>query len=149
MIQEFEDHVKKLRQSYVNATLSQRISVARQRMDNTDCGPNRLCTTFGALEAMARAVLLERMIKNSHPNLKAYEKIRLWNATKLIESICAEQGISATDFFGQDWEVIQCAEKYRNLLTHEATFLREDYSSQLIGACQRGINKIEQDWLSL
>lgn len=148
MIQEFKDHVEKLRLSYVNATLSQRVSVARQRMDNPDCGPNRLCTTFGALEAMARVVLQELLIQKSLPKLKAYKKIKLWNATKIIENICTEKAILPTDFFGQDWELIRCAEAYRNLLTHEATFLREDYSSRLIEACQRALEKIEQEWIS-
>ena len=148
MIPEFKDHVKKLRQAYVDATLSQRIAIARQRIDDPDCGPNRLCNTFSALEAMARAVLLELKINNGLPNSKAYEKIKMWNAAKLIESICAEKGVSPTDFFGQDWELIQYAEKYRNLLTHEATFLRQGYSSCLIEACQRALTKIEQEWLS-
>ncbi len=71
MILEFEKHVKKLRQAYIGATLSQRISVTRERIDNPDCGPNRLCNTFNALEAMARAVLLDLKIKNGQPNVFA------------------------------------------------------------------------------
>ena len=74
MIQEFEDHVKKLRQFYVDASMSQRIEIARQRTTYPDCGPNILCNTIGALEALARAVLLEIKIRKGQPrNLSTHE----------------------------------------------------------------------------
>ena len=115
MIQEFEDHLTKLRQAYVNATLSQRISVARQRIDNPDCGPNRLCNTFGALEALARAVLMDIKIRKGQSPMEAYGEIKMRNTTPLLSEICNEKNISPTDFFGPDWELIEYAEKYRNL----------------------------------
>lgn len=148
MIQEYEDHLKKLRQLYIDGTLSQRIAIVRQRVMNPNCGPNQLCNTLGALEAIARAILLDLKINEGQTKVEAYKKIKLSNATKLIEGICAAKGISPTDVFGQDWELIQYAEKYRNLLTHEGTFLREGYSSQLIEACNRAINTIEQEWIN-
>lgn len=149
MIQEFEDHVKKLRQSYVDASMSQRIEIARQRTTYPDCGPNVLCNTIGALEALARAVLLEIKISKDQPKMEAYGEIKMKNTTTLLSEICNEKNISQTDFFGPDWELIEYAEKYRNLLTHEAAFLREGYSSRLIGACQRAFKKIEQEWITV
>ena len=147
MIQEFEDHVKKLRQFYVDASMSQRIEIARQRTTYPDCGPNILCNTIGALEALARAVLLEIKIRKGQPQMEAYRDIKKQNTTQLLSEICNEKSVSSTDFFGPDWELIEYAQRYRNLLTHEATFLREGYSSRLIGACQRVFRKIEQEWV--
>ena len=146
MIHEYEDHLKRLRQAYVDATLSQRIAIAQQRIDNLECGPNQLCNTLGALEAIARAILLDLKIANGQPQLKAYAEIKMLNTTNLIKRICREKRISPRAMFGQEWELIIYAEQYRNLLMHEGTYLRGSYSTRFIEACKRVIDKIKQDW---
>ena len=146
MIQEYENHLKSLRQTYVDASLSQRISIAQQRIDNPDCGPNQLCNTLSALEAIVRAILLDLIIASGQTPLDAYAEIKMSNTTTSIKRLCREKGISPKDMFRQDWDLIIYAERYRNLLIHEGAYLRESYSARFIEACKRVIEKIKQDW---
>jgi uncharacterized protein YutE (UPF0331/DUF86 family) len=45
-------------------------------------------------------------------------------------------------FGTEDWELFNNAVQFRNLLVHEATFLRAEYTNQLIPACKSVLNKL-------
>jgi hypothetical protein len=66
----------------------------------------------------------------------AYDAIRNYNACKLVkECIHRYHSCSPSNLISDDvWATFYHAIKYRNLLIHECTFLKQDYSKQLIKA---------------
>lgn len=144
MIKEFDEHLEKLRSSYINATFTQRCSIARQRLDNPDCMPNQLCNNAAALEAVARALAIELLVKKGHTVEEAYKKVVYKTTTQIIKQfICPELDKTPEELIGDSWPFIEYVEKYRNLLTHEGTYLRSEYAEELIEVCQLAIEKLE------
>lgn len=76
-----------------------------------------------------------------------YEGIRRPNPVLLVKRIAKLRGTTPESIFGEtDWITFTWAVEYRNLLIHEATFLRQDheYGGNLIESTQRVFVKLEQ-----
>ncbi len=137
-----ESHEAELRRTYVAASPAYRWSVIEQRMSNPDAGPNLLVVRVAAVEALARSVALHTIYPN--PTEADYAALKFKRCRVLLEDVAlAKCGSSAAQIFGlADVETLQCAEKYRDLLVHECTFLRQGYSADLISACDRILQKL-------
>ncbi len=69
--------------------------------------------------------------------ISAYKKVRNKTPVELIEDICCTIGKEPEDIFSRDsWEEFEWAVKYRNLIVHECTSLRQGYCDSLISACE-------------
>lgn len=137
MIQEFEDHLLELRHLYKEATFKQRYHVACQRIETPDCWPNQLCNHVSALEGVARALAMDYLIKTGSGLDEAYAQVAYKPVTQIIEQvICRKAKKTPQELLRDRWEDLQYAEKYRNLLIHESTFLRQDYAARLVDACK-------------
>lgn len=145
----FEDCEKleaKLRENYINFTPEQRISVISQRLENTDSRPNFLVTLVSAVEALARSILLDLATSDGKQKNDTYKRIKRKRARYLIESICAHESVNSdtTGVFGKEhFENLKCAEKYRDLLVHEATYLAQGISTELIDSTQKIYSTLE------
>lgn len=146
MIAEFEEHLQSLRQMYVKATVRQRFQVAHDRVANPACGSNRLCIVLSAIEGVARSILHDQLLAQGMASPDAYREIRYCSVIQLVNKIYSNRGTAAEDVFGQDLELLDYAMQYRNLLIHEAAFMRQGYSEQLIAACRRVFERLEQDF---
>jgi len=132
----YDKHLEDLRELYIKATPSQRLKVALDRMNFPECGPNKLIQAVSAVEGLSRALLLNAKVTGGESIDLAYNEIRRYNAKRLVkEYICRYHGSNPTDFISNDVWITFChAIKYRNLLIHECTFLRHNYSKQLVDA---------------
>lgn len=145
MIKEFDDHLLNLRNSYINATFTQRCAIARQRIEDPECMPNQLCNNSAALEAVARSLAIDLLTKKGQTVDEAYKELAYKTTTQIIKQfICTETSKTPGELLGDTWELIEYVEKYRNLLSHEGTYLRSGYADQLVNACQVAITKLER-----
>ena len=132
---------------YVNATPSQRVHVALQRINNFDCGPNKLIVKVSVVESLARSALFNIYIhqEKKKSKLRVYEEIKHDNGPTLLEKFCKEYKSEPWKMFGKDnWLKFIWATKYRDLLIHESTFLREGISSPLIQSTDNVLDKLQK-----
>jgi len=73
-----------------------------------------------------------------------YPKYKRKGAEELIEQFLAARGLPpANDFFGEDiWGQFHYAVEYRNVLSHECTYLGQDRSPALIESCEAILHKL-------
>lgn len=130
------DHEQKLRDEYLKATPRQRLEIALQRMRFPDCGPNRLVQVVSAVEGLARSLVVNARVTKGETAEAAYDNVRGANATTLVRDVLAlNKRPEAPVAFGTEvWEMFELAVKYRNLLIHECTFIRQSCSDPLISA---------------
>lgn len=136
--------LKKLRDSYITAYPRQRLHVIRQRLEDHHFGPNRLVTSVSAVEAYARSLALHRRAKTRADLKTHYPKYRDTPPKALISDYLKARGVDdPTSFFGEDnWKLFGYAVEYRNLLTHECTYLGLDVFPSLIEACEAVLDKL-------
>lgn len=132
----FEDHEHQLRAAYLKSTPRQRLEIALHRMRFPDSGPNRLIQVVSAVEGLARSLVVNARVAKGETAEAAYASVRDATATTLVrDALGRHNRPEAPDAFGAEaWETFEHAVKYRNLLIHECTFLRQGYSDRLIGA---------------
>jgi hypothetical protein len=136
--------VKELREAYVNASPLQRYKVALERLQNQNSGPNLLIQHVSAVEGFARSVALDLAVQAGESRERAYDRLRNIGLVPLIREHIAEKiNEDPEDLFGKDeWEVFDIAVQFRNLLVHEATFLRQGYTDELIRVCRTILIKL-------
>lgn len=141
-LSECETHEAELRRQYIKASPSSRWSIIEQRLSYPDARPNLLIARVAAVEALARSIALHS--NNSTPTESDYKVLKHKRCKELLERVAlVKSGIHADQVFGiDDLENLQCAEKYRDLLVHECTFLGQGYSADLISACDRIIERL-------
>jgi len=135
-----------LRGLYVRATLRQRYSVAKARIDNPDHGPNRVVAAIAALEGFTRAVAVKAELESGTPLELAYEKLRWTKPLELLESyvLPALHTTPAEVFDPAMWKLLPEAIEFRNLLVHEATYLHGGTCEQLVDAAVHVLERIAQ-----
>ncbi len=144
MIRKFYYHLIKLRRSYIEASFTQRYHVAKQRVENPACWPNQVCNYVSALEGISRALAIEYLVQDEKGLNVAYAEVARKTAAQIIEQfICPKILKTPQELLGDHWEIVQYAEKYRNLLIHESTFLRQGYAVQLVDGCKEAMKKLE------
>jgi len=136
--------LEELRQIYVKATPRQRFQVALQRLDYKDSGPNQLIQHVSAVEGFARSVALDLERKSGTPVEQAYNRLRNVGPVALIRDHISPTVQTAPEvlFGSEDWELFDVAVQFRHLLVHEATFLGQRYSNQLIPVCRKVLDKL-------
>lgn len=144
MSEELDTHRTELRKIYVNSSPRQRLRVALQRISNTDHEPNLLVTRVSAVEAVARSLLVHQLATSETTALTFYDIFRNTGPTALVEAYrLAKNGVPAVEVIGADqWELFGQAVSYRNLLVHECTYLGQDKTPALIGACKAVLNHL-------
>jgi hypothetical protein len=119
---------ERLRADYVNATPKQRLSVIAQRIVDPNAGPNLVVTLVSAVEAFARALVVEQMATEEKVDkLAAYGRVRDAGPAELVGRYLskARPAQKPAEFFGADvWRDFLDAIRYRHLLVHECTYLR-------------------------
>lgn len=142
----YKEHLNKLRDLYIKATPRQRIRVAEDRIKYPSCGPNRLIQTVSAVEGLARTIAIYQRSKTKNDLKKEYKNLKLLGPVKLIEDhICPKIKKTPTTLLGKDtWDKFKYANKYRNLLIHECTFLRQDVSSKMIKVAENTFEKLRE-----
>lgn len=143
---DYMTRLEKLRDSYVVAYPSQRLHVIRQRLDDHHFGPNRLVTSVSAVEAYARCLVLHLRAKKRESLREFYPKYWKKGPKALVAEYAKARGVDdLPSFFGEDnWKLFGYAIEYRNVITHECTYLGLDVFPSLIGACEAVLNKIEE-----
>jgi hypothetical protein len=137
-----EMHEEKLRQMYIATLPAKRWGTIKQRLASPESGPNLLIIYVSAVEALARSIAVH---SSTAPEI-AYKKLKFQRAKDLLE-IVAEKRLqkTASDVFGaQDFESFECAEKYRDLLVHECTSLRQGFTGEMIQVCDRILTRLRK-----
>jgi hypothetical protein len=136
--------LSQIRDAYVSATPRQRLSIARQRLQDHHFGPNRLVTSVSAVEALARCLVQHVNARSKEDLHKSYSRYRNWTATPLVREYLVKRGITdPTAFLEEDnWRLFGYAVQFRNLLVHECTYLGLDKFPSLIAACEVVLEKL-------
>ena len=144
---EIERHLAQLRRQYVEASPRQRLSVAKQRINNPDHDPNRLIAYVSAIEGFARSLCMHQPRRAKQELSKIYAEYERHGPKALIGEYLAAKGLGAPrDHFGADtWALFGYAVDYRNLLAHECTYLGLDRSPRLIDACRKVLQTLAKD----
>jgi hypothetical protein len=148
---EYDEDLATLRKIYVEATPRQRYGIAQQRIANLEHGPNVLVACVSAVEGLARSLAMhvDAQARAKPGTLKSelsavYPKYKWKDAEDLIETYLKAIGQpNPPEYFGlETWELFHYAVEYRNVLTHECTYLGQDRSPALIAACQAILHKL-------
>jgi hypothetical protein len=136
---EIEKHLVDLRRSYVEALPKQRLSIAKQRINNPEHDPNRLIAYVSAVEGFARSLCMHQRGRTKQELSAVYPEYERRGPQALIgEYLSAKSLGTPRDLFGEDtWKLFGYAVDYRNLLAHECTYLGQDRSPTLIDACRK------------
>lgn len=136
---EYEENLAQLRRLYVEATPRQRLHIANQRIQNPAHGPNQLVTSVAAVEGFARSLAMHGHSKSKAGLSEIYPRYRFKGPEDLIEEFLkvGNRGTPASFFNSEDWRLFKFAVQYRNVLTHECTYLGQDTFPELISACYR------------
>lgn len=128
-----------LRAQYVQASLSQRYSVAQDRIANPDLGPAQLINVMSALEGFARALALHAAMRAGQLREDAYRRLRNKGPERLIEEDLRSTYGDRLDHLvaGADLHLLSEAVQYRHVLVHEGTYLNGAKCDVLIGCCKR------------
>lgn len=128
-------HIVFLRKVYVNSHPSGRIQIANQRIRYPNCGPNKIIVRVSAAEGIARSIIINLKQAKGENIKTVYKKYKHKNPDDIIRDICKEFRTGPWKFFGKkNWLDFIWAIKYRNLLIHECTFVRQTISNRLIKA---------------
>ena len=143
---DYVTRLEKLRDNYVVAYPRQRLHVIRQRLDDHHFGPNRLVTAVSAVEAYARCLVLHFRAKRREDLRKSYPKYRDKSPKTLVAEYAKARGVDdLPSYFGEDnWKLFGFAIDYRNVITHECTYLGLDVFPSLIEACEAVLGKLEE-----
>ena len=139
-----EEHLEKLRRLYVEATLRQRLSIARQRLENPHHDANRLVAHVSAVEGFARSLCMHLHARSKNDLSLVYSCYRRKGAEELIAEYLGALNLgSPKKVFGAiTWKMFGFAVQYRNLLAHECTYLGQDLSPRLIDACDKVLDRL-------
>ena len=135
---EYAEELEKIRRNYVTATPRQRLSIIRQRLDDHHYGPNRLVTIVSAVEAFARSLLINHPSKSKAEIKEQYRKFKHSKPEYLVEEFLKLRGQNdPAAFLKEDnWTLFKFAVEYRNMVTHECTYLGLDKFPSLIEGCE-------------
>lgn len=139
-----DDYIKDLRRSYILASPAQRLSVAKQRIENPEHGPNLLVVHVSAIEGFVRSLVTHQLASTREELLEIYPTFCRSGPKELITAYLRDKcGTDPIDFFGaEDWELFGYAVGYRNLLAHEATYLGQDRYPEIISVCERVLDRL-------
>ena len=146
ILNEMKARIKELRELYVKATPQQRYKVAIDRLQFQNSGPNLLIQYVSAVEGFARSVALDFEVKAGESPDIAYKRLQYIEPIKLVREYIAPRIQQEPEiiFGAEEWELFDIAVQFRNLLIHEAAFLRQGYTAVLIPACKSVLDKLAE-----
>ena len=135
---DYVSDLKMLREHYVSATPSQRLSIILQRLEDHHFGANRLITSVSAVEGLARTLVMHEHTLSKAELVPLYPKYRYRKPEGLVREYFLSKGISdpAAHLQQDTWRLFGYAVEYRNLLAHECTYLGLQKFPSLIEACE-------------
>ena len=143
--EECKKHESNLRETYIKSHPLKRHGIIKERLENLDGLPNELIVMVSAVEAMARSIILDLATDDGISREEKYDEVKFKRANKLLEEICSHRKVSKTpdEVFGaSEIENFKCAEKYRDLLVHECTYLRQGISIVLIDSTKKVLSRL-------
>ena len=144
---EIEMHLTQLRKIYVESSPKQRLSIAKQRINNPGHDPNRLIAFVSAVEGVARSLCMHQHARTKTELSSIYPKYRKRSVESLIVEYLSKRdlGEAALHFGEHTWKLFGYAVQYRNLLAHECTYLGTNSSLELIEACRLVLRMLVKD----
>ena len=152
---DFDAHEKELRRGYVRAPSHLRLQALREWESEGEDGNQiraylRLAMKVSATEALARSLVLDAVLLAEELGpWEAYSRykiqgngkkstIRSANAATLVDYLIQELRMEpAEQILGENvWKRFCFAQRYRNLILHEGTFLRGGYAEILMNATE-------------
>lgn len=144
---EIEKHLAFLRKTYIESLPKQRLSIAKQRINNPEHDPNRLIAFVSAVEGFTRSLCMHQHARTKAELSAIYPKYCKQSAVSLIVEYLTERslGEAASHFGERTWQLFGYAVQYRNLLAHECTYLGSDKSQELIEACRAVLKALAKE----
>lgn len=135
----YDQHLTRLREDYVRASFKQRLFVIGQRLTDEHYGPNRIATEVAAVEAFARSLVVHTVaVRDGKDVMAVYSDFERARPEKLIGTYLGEKGLGRPEeFFGSTvWTFLLLAVRYRDLVTHEATYLDWSMIEVIVRSCR-------------
>ena len=133
-------HPEELLRGYAMATPAARLRAIKQRLASAaaEMGPTRLVTLVGAVEALARSLVVHAPGRPTGTAHIRFQQFRGVGPVPLVEEVLRLRGAPrASLHFGRDdWELFEVATHYRDLVVHECTYLGDDRVPFLIEASE-------------
>src|SRR5688572_14838467 len=141
---QIQEDLDKLRRLYVEATLRQRLNIAKQRLNHPDHDANRLIAHVSAVEGFARSLCMHLHARTKTDLSLVYSCYRRKGAEELVAEYLGALGLGGPSkvFGSATWKMFGFAVQYRNLLAHECTYLGHDLSPSLLGACDKVLERL-------
>ncbi|GAB3769582.1 hypothetical protein GCM10028796_34880 [Ramlibacter monticola] len=131
-------HAEELQHTYATATPAARLRAIRQRLASAhaEMGPARLVTMVGAVEALARSLIVHAAGRPASTAVMRHRQFRDTGAVELVEEVLRLRAAPGpSEMFGADvWQRFEAALRYRDLIVHECTYIGRDAHSELISA---------------
>ena len=146
-VEECDDQLKTLRDVYVRGFPSQRVDIARQRVDEAShgAGIGLLIAYVSAIEGILRSLVIwnEKEPSSDRPTSDTYKKYKNTKTNDLYEKYCEQYGEKPDKVIPDETkDLVWCAVEYRHLLVHECTFLNAKTSTKLNEACEIFLQKL-------
>lgn len=147
-MENFKKKLEQLKFMYSGIIPNQNLKVINDRIDNPNCGPNKLILEVSATEALARIILIKLFIAQGLTPKSAFKKTDTFKIKEVIQKIYElKQKQLPSLFKSDDWKKFVWAIKFRNFLVHHATYVGGQTSTALIEATQSIRKTIKKEWL--
>lgn len=144
---DFEEHLKRLQFMYSGTIIPLRTKVVKDRLNNPNCGPNKLILEVSATEGTARTILIKLLMDNGLDPKKTFKKVDKLKVRDVFGQIYKLKGLKIDNLLKTKvWKTFNWAIKYRNFLIHHCAFVGGKTSTELIKATIQIRKKLEK-WL--
>ena len=135
---DYSQHLMDLRRSYVALLPSQRFRIAMQRIESPDNSPNLIVSYVSGIEGLLRSLVVHKVVADQEQPIEdVYKQHKMATVENLYSKYLELNEIKSQSLVTDEvFELVVFAVKYRNLLAHECTYLRQGISSELIPACE-------------
>lgn len=145
---DFAKHLKELKFMYSGVLPSLRTKAIKDRLNNPNCGPNKLILEVSATEGIARTILIKLLVAKGLKPKNAFKKTSALKIKEVFKNIYELKEKKARSFFNsKNWKVFVWAIEYRNFLIHHCAYVGGAISNPLIEATTAVRGKIEREWL--
>jgi hypothetical protein len=131
-----QDHPDELLRAYAMATPAARLRAIKQRLASVhaEMAPTRLVTMVGAVEALARSLVVHASGRPPHTAEMRHRQFRDTGPADLVQEVLRLRGAgpAGQHFAEAAWTGFEAAVRYRDLIVHECTFVGQDRLDHLI-----------------
>lgn len=135
---DLREHLDELQRACAVATPAARLRMIKQRLasSHAEMGATRLVTIVGAVEALARSLVVHSSGRPASTAEMRHRQFRDTGPLELVEEVLRLRGAprGLAHFGAQAWELFEVATRHRDLIVHECSYVGQDLHLYLFDA---------------